>query len=406
MSDVVRLSSLRTGIHASTSDYSSLPAVLRPIELRGPDVPAGLFPRSRAEIDRPLVVPDGRRVPFAWGTKDIAPITIGTEFRGVNANNGAAVADWEAKLELGHVLQSLFSTAPASVGAAPTASGVAGLILTASSTAIVNNDLIMFSTTTGTFVRRVISGGGTTSLTLDRAFTGTPSGPIVRGARYTANPAQTEHVPLFLDAEGTTGANAWHQQLFGCFPQSCVITIPDTGLVQFDATFLPNDWTQLAPVAPGYAAPVAGAPVASSLVAFYDGADLLDISSAKLTYNTGGVMKPSASGPNGVKGGVGASKREIMLEGDLYIGGFTGEKRFSQGAVPLANADTGGAIANGTVATTRSLMLQVGLVAGGALGIWLPEAAVISTVVNNGDFLVERFVARATGSTPFVLGIF
>jgi hypothetical protein len=408
MTDVPRLASLRCGIHSSTADYTTAPGTLRPLELRGPDVPGGLFPRSRAEIDRPLVKADGSRVPFVWGAKNIGAQPIPLEFRGVNNNDGSAVADWEAKLEAGFLLQSFFgAVAPATVGAAPTASGVAGLVLTASTNVILNNELILFTTTTGVFARRVISGGGTTSLTLDRAFTGTPSGPVRRAARYTMSPGVTEHTPVFLDAEGTTiGGTAWRQQLFGCFPQSMVITMPDTGLVQLDMTFLPNDWAQPAAAAPGVLVPTAGAPVMASSMAFYDGADLLDISSAKLTVNIGGVMKPSASGPNGVKGGVAANKRDIMLEGDLYLGGLPGEKRFATGGTPLANADTGGALAAGTVATTRSLLLQCGLVAGGTLALWLPEAAVISTIVPNGDFLVERFVARATGAIPLIVGAY
>lgn len=407
MSDISRLLSLRSGIHASTSDLTAIPGVLRPLEMRGPDVPAGLFPRSRAEVDRPLIAPDGRRFPFAFGAKDISPLTLGFEFRGVNANTGGAVADWEAKQELGHLLQSLFGAAPATTGVALTCSGVAGVTLTLSGSTYQNNDVILFTTTTGPVARRIISGGATVTVTLDRAFTGTPSGAVIRGARYTAVPSQTEHVPLYLDAEGTTvGGVAWRQQLLGCFPQSLVVTVPDTGLVQLDATFAPNDWLQPAAASPGYAAPVAGAPAAASNVQFFDGADLLDVSGAKLTYSTGGIMKPTASGPNGVRGGAGTNKRDVMLEFDHYLGGFTGEKRYGVGAAPLANLGTAGALANGTVQATRSLLLHVGSVAGSTIAAWIPEAVVISTIVANGDFTVERCKAYATGPVPLVLAVF
>jgi hypothetical protein len=407
VTDSPRFLSLRSGIHASTSDLTSTPGTLRPLELVDAP-PAGLLPMARAEIDRALVKADGRGVPFVWGAKDISPLTLKFELRGVQGNDGDAVSDWEALQELGHLFQSLFAAAPATTGSAPTASGTAGATLTVSSTDIEDDEAILFGTTTGVFARRVISGGGTTTLTLDRAASGTASGPVLRGAVYTADPAQTAHLPLYLDAESTQeGGTAWRKILKGCFPQSMVISVPDTGIVMCEATFAPNDTdTTQAAADPGVLSPAAGAPIFASNVQFWDGADLLDASNLKFSYSTGGVMKPTSAGPNGVRGGVGVSKRQITLEGDLYLGSFTGEKRFAVGSTPYAQADIGDALDAGTVNTTRSLLLQVGTIGTATVAIWIPEASVRSTIVANGDFTVERFVARATGAVPAIIVIY
>lgn len=404
MTDVARIRSVRYGIHASAGDFTTFPSVTA-LDHIGDG--ASLLPRSRVEVAADFAASDGRGYPFRWGGKDISPVILDFEFKGVSGNTGAAIPDFEAVTEQGKILQSFFgAVGTATVGAVTTCSGTAGATLTVvSGTNIPNDSIIMFTTTTGTFIRRVISGGGTVTLTLDRAASGTASGNVIRAGVYTAVPSRTAHAHLAVDVEGTTvGGTAWRQRFFGLAPSMLDITFPDTGLVTAKATLNPTDWDQPAAASPAFASPTAGAPIAVAGYTFGDAAiGDLDLANAVLKINNGVAMRATGSGPNGVRGGVAADKREIVLEGEVFMGGST-----PSGQMNLANTQAwlGSLLSAGTIATTRALSLQVGTVAGAAVGLFMPAAAVRATVINKGGLQMAKFTAKATGATPFFMGIF
>jgi len=404
MTDVARLRSIRVGIHASDADVSTFPVSLVPVDNLGDGAP--FLPRQRSVIEFDAAASDGRGYSHRWGGKDIAAVPFDMEMKGVNANTGGAVADWEAKLEQGLLLQSIFgAVAPATTNAATTCSGTAAATLTvASGTDIPNNSIIAFTTTAGFFIRRVVSGGGTVTLTLDRAASGTASGTVTRLARYTMDTTRSAHRHIGIDCEGTTSSGtAWRQRFFGCAPQSCEIMFPEVGIVSFKSVFMPTDFDQPAAASPAFASPTAGAPIASNGLTFNDVSfGDLDIAQAILKIDNGLVMRPTASGPNGVRGGVATSKRQTVLEGVVYMGGST-----PSGQLNLANTQAwlGSLLAAGTVATTRQLALQVGGAVGACMSVFMPAAAVSAQVVNQGGLQAVKFRAVATGLSPVILGI-
>jgi hypothetical protein len=395
---------VRIGVHTSDADVSTFPVTLVPIENLGDG--AAFLPRQRTPIEFDAAASDGRGFAHRWGGKDIAAVPVEMEFKGVNSNTGAAVADWEAKLEQGLMLQSIFgAVAPATTNTATTCSGTAAATLTVvSGTDIPNNTIIAFTTTTGFFIRRVISGGGTTTLTLDRAASGTASGTVFRLARYTIDTTRAAFRHLGIDCEGTTASGtAWRQRFIGCGPQGCEIVFPETGLVQFKSTWMPTDFDQPAAASPAFASPTAGAPIASNGLTFNDNAiGDLDIAQAVLKIDNGLVMRPTASGPNGVRGGVATNKRTITLEGLVYMGGAAPAQQLN-----LANTQAwlGSLLSAGTVATTRQLALQVGGAVGACMSVFMPAASVSATVVNQGGLQAVKFRAVATGLSPLILGV-
>ena len=152
MTDVSRLLTVRHALHSDSSTFTGTPGTLFP--LRCTDDVAGLYPRNRVTLARNLRSQGGRRYTHAGGAQDVADITLATEFRGVDSNTGAAVAAWEAKMEQGLLLQSLFgAVAPATTGGAATiaASGhtpASGIVAFTAAANVQNGAVIAFASTT------------------------------------------------------------------------------------------------------------------------------------------------------------------------------------------------------------------------------------------------------------------
>ncbi|MFO0447383.1 MAG: hypothetical protein ACK52I_01620 [Pseudomonadota bacterium] len=412
MSAASRFQSIGVGIHVSTSDFSTMPST-SPVIPRA-FVPS-VLPRRRDPIERgTLPAINGQRFANLRGAKNLSPIELPLHWKGANAYTGGAVTDWEARLEQGRILAALFgAVAPATTGTAATASGTAGATLTASSgTGYANGDVIMFTTTTGVFIRRITSGGGTTTFTLNQAASGTASGSIIRLARYTQTPGVSQHLHLAVDAESVIdGAGAARRQYLGCMASKGVLTIPNTGLCEFDVTLLPTDWQRVAPNAsPTFADATYGDYIAVSGYEFMLGANKLDARNLKLTVDNAGEMRPTGAGPNGVRGGVAAATgpKVAMLEGEIFLGASVpGQELQDNAGTPTARDLLGDAAAIGALAGTQDLMLSVpGTGVGGAsMGIFMPAADVVAEVVQGGNFNVLKFTAYGSGATPLVLAL-
>lgn len=409
MSDVARLVNLTYGINASATTIGTAPASFATLLPRS--TPSSLFPRSRAVIERPLANADGRRLARLQGVKDLAEIALPLEFKGVNNNTGIGVTtNWESSLEQGNLLASLFGGVAAltTTGAAPTVSSGSGTSLTVSSNVLANNDIVLVTTSVGTEVRQVASGGGTTTVTLDRALLGTATAAttVYRAARYTMATATTIHTPCWFDAEGEN----WRRRFADCQPSSMTLNIPNAGLVEADFSFMPNDYIDVAESpTPTFTLPTAGSPVVAGASSFFVGSTAFMLRNARLTVNVGMVMRETTTGINGVRGGVATDKSNIMLEGELYVGdnaGSIGELVDDLG-VPTLDSILGTDAATGAGITTLDLCLNVGTVAGAALYIRIPAADVRSTGVREGGpFAVLPFQAMATGASPLTLGVF
>jgi hypothetical protein len=417
MTDVSRLLSLTYGINAAAQTIGTAPGSFATLLPRAQVT--SVFPRSRTPIERELYSVDGRRFPRVHGVKDIAAIDVPLEFKGINSNTGVGITvagGWEAKMEQGNLLASLFGATGAltTAGAAPTVSSGSGASLTVSSTVLADNDIILVTTSTGVEARQVISGGGTTTVTVDRNWVGTPTAAstVIRAARYQVSTSLTAHLPIWFDAEGEN----WKRRYSDCQPNSMTLNIPNAGLVEFDSQFLPNDWSDQADGSPSFSAPTAGSPIVSGGSAFFIGNRAIMLRNARLTMNNGAVMRETTTGINGVRGGVCTDKRDIMLEGELYVGDDGGAAAIGEliddSLTPPLNdiLGDGPTFSPGSAITTYDIALQVGLAAGAALYIRIPAADIRSAGVREGGpFAVLPFQAMATAPTtgaPMTLGVF
>ena len=408
MTDVSRLLTVRHALHSDSSTFTGTPGTLFP--LRCTDDVAGLYPRNRVALARNLRSQGGRRYSHARGSQDVADITLATEFRGVDSNTGAAVAAWEAKMEQGLLLQSMFgAVAPATTGAAPTiaASGHTPLsgILAVAGLTTANGQVIAFATTTGLQMGRILSGGGTTSLTLDHPYTGTPTtaATVFRMAVYTVADAVTHHVHVFLTGEG----ESWRRDYFGCAPMSMALSLASGQLVGMSSVFSPTSWADVAEADPAHAEPTAGSPIVADRVRLMiDGVEYF-ASNLSINYsNATQIRDVDTIGGNGRLGGVcGAGDgKSFTIEGEVLIGAtspaLTGELA-DAAMVPLLGSDVNA----GAVSTVREVALMVGSDVGAIMYALLPTADfVASTAIVNGLSRM-KFTAVGTGTLPAVLAV-
>jgi hypothetical protein len=415
MTDILRLQTLRYALHADATTFTGTPGTLVPLQLT--DDGASFLPRNRTPIDRNLRSLSGRRFPHVRGAQDVADITVATEFKGVNANTGAAVTDWEAKMEQGYLLASLFgAVAPATTGAAPTIAAAghtpaSGIVAFTAAANVQNGAVIGFATSSGFQVGRVASGGGatTTSVTLDHPYSGTPTNAatVFRFAVYSVSDSVTQHVHGFFSAEGDN----WRRDYFGCAPMSMNLAIPNTGILGMSSVFSPTSFADVAEANPAYADPTAGSPIVSDGGIFrLDGAEFL-LRNCSITYNCATAMRETASRANGRLGGVCGTGdgKSFMIEGELYLGASAGATALAElvdsSGTPSINQLLGDSDQAGDVSAVREVALQVGTEAGACVYALLPTADFRASVQAGGAFPVVRFQAMGTGALPAVLAV-
>lgn len=407
-----RFNSLQVGINAATSTYGTEPGAYVPL-LPTTEI-SSFYPRAREHISREdLQTTDGRLVKPLLGPKNIDDLTFSTELRGLNSYDGGAMSDFEAELEVGKLLASFFGDiADAHSSAAPTvsASGHSTTTLAENATTVLANlDIVRFETSTGTHIRQVVSGGGTGTVTFDRAYTGTPTtaSTIHRLGRYTMVPGRTKHKDVWLDWEDTSFTSGPRRKYRDCAAKMLKINVPDSGKVGLDWTFSCNDWNDVAAANPSFADPTAGSPIVSGSASFYDAATLKLFKSLSVSLDAGFEARPTPAGANGIQGGRHVARKSAVIELDLYVGdddGTVGEVVDDGSGLDLDDL-LGDASTIGTVVTVRDIALQLGTVAGACMYLRCPEAAITGRVVSSGGYKTVRSTLTATGSTPFYLGI-
>jgi len=409
MTDVARLSTLRYGLHTNSATFTGTPSL---VPLRITDDGASFLPRQRAVLPRALRSLSGRRYSHIRGVQDVADLTLAMEFRGVNANTGGAVADWEAKMEQGYLLSSLFGAdAPATTGVAPTVAAAGHTpgsgILEVVGTTTANGQVIGFSTADGFHVGRIVSGGGTTTLVLDHDYVGIPTtaATVYRGAVYTVDDDLTHHTHVMFSAEGED----WRRDYFGCAPMSMSLNVPNTGMVGFTSVWSPTSFTRVAPADPAHAEPTSGSPVVVDRMRVWMTIDGIGDSQefiardVAITYSAGTVPRVSASSTNGKLGGVSSAQpKEFRAEFSIYYSdsSLDGETDNDQ-LLELQGTNESA----GDVSPTRSVSLQIGSEVGACLYAHMPTADVVVTTQHVDGLTVMRVVATGTGALPGILAV-
>jgi hypothetical protein len=408
MTDVARLSVSRFGIHASATDFSAAPT---PVTVRLTDDGASFLPRQRSVLPRALRSLSGRRYAHVRGAQDVADITANMEFRGIDSNSGGAVSNWEAKMEQGDMLASLFgAVAPATTSTAPVVAAgghtPASGILAVTGTNTANGQVVGFTTSLGFEVGRIASGGGTTTLTLDRPYNGTPTtaATVFRAAVYTVADGVTHHIHGAWDLEGED----WRRRYLGCAPMSMSLSIPNTGLLGFTSVWAPTTWEDVAELNPAHTEPTAGSPIVADVVRLYLDDTPLIARDIAVSYSCATTVRTAATRTNGRLGGVCGTGdgKTFTVEFSVYIGSGALSGELSDGSTtPDLNALLGDDDAAGDLAATRGISLQVGSEAGAALYIHMPEADCSVTTQHVDGLTVARVVATGTGALPAILAV-
>lgn len=412
MTDISRLQTLRYALHTNATTFTNTPVSLLPLQIT--DEASSFLPRQRTPIDRSLRSLSGRRFPHIRGAQDVGDLTVACEFKGVNSNTGGAVADWEAKMEQGYLLASLFgAVAPATSSTASTVdttghTPATGVLQVVSGTNYAVGQVIAFATSSGLQIGRV-EIKATNVLTLQHPYSGTPTSgaTVYRLGVYTVSDSVTAHIHAFFAAEGED----WRRDYFGCAPMSLNIGIPNTGAMTMSSVFSPSTWSDVAESNPAYADPTAGNPIVNDGAYFrLDGVEYL-LRNASITYNCATAIRETSSRTNGRLGGVCGTGdgKSFMIEGELYIGDGTlgapnGEVQDNTGTPSLVNI-LGSDVAAGQISTAREVALQVGTEIGGCMYALLPTADFRATVQTSGAFPVVKFQAVGTGALPAVLAV-
>lgn len=407
MTQVTRLQALRYAAHASATGFDDTPGTLYPLQLL--DDGASFLPRQRTPIDRPLRSLGGRHFQHIFGAQDIADVVAVCEFKGVNSNTGGAVSDWEAKLEQGPMLESLFGApAAATSGTAPTIAAAGHTPATGTievvGTNTVNGQVIAFATSTGWQMGRIASGGGTTTLVLDHRYFGTPTtgATVYRLGVYTVDDDLTLHRHLFFSAEGQD----WRRDYFGCAPVSMQLALPNTGLVRMTSTFSPTTWADVAEADTAYAAPTAGEPIVMDGVTFLLNNSQYLVSNLSISMTNGVTPRETASEVNGRLGGVcatGEGKR-FMVEGEIEIitSALGDNATFTDDDIVTL---TGTSSQAGDVSSTSEVALMIGTGVGRCMYVLLPEADFRTSAIVSGALTKMRFTAMGTGALPAILAV-
>ena len=409
MTQVTRLQALRYALHADSVTFSGTPGTLVPLQLM--DDGASFLPRQRTPIERPLRSLGGRQFTHIYGSQDVADLVAVCEFKGVNSNTGGAVSDWEAKMEQGYLLASLFgAVAPATTGDAPTvnstghtpASGVLGVDANSANTA--NGQVIAFETDEGMQMGIILSGGGTSSVTLDHRYFGTPvtGATIYRMAVYTVDDDLTRHTHCFFSAEGEN----WRRDYFGCTPMSMALAMPNTGLVQMTSTWSPTSWADVAEANTAYAAPTAGEPVVMDGVTMIIAGTQYLVSNLSISMSNGAAIRETASNVNGKLGGVCGTGdgKMFTIEGEIEMGtaDLDGITYFNDSSLANLSGTTSDA---GDVSTAREIALMVGTDVGRLIYVHLKEADFRCAAITSGAFTKVRFTAMGTGDVPATFAV-
>ena len=409
MTALLRQLDVQFGLHADANDFTAAPVTFRRLQVTGGA--ESLMPRRLMEISRNDIASlDGRGFVHLYGPLDLADLAPVTEFKGINTNDGAAVAaaGWAAKMEQADLLTSMFGSLPiATTSAAPTvaASGHTTTTLTTAGTAPVAGEFFLFQASAGPVIRQVFSVAGQIA-TFDRSYAGTPTSAstIIRAARWVWDASVRNHVHMGAKVEVVGSLLA---TFLGLAPVSCAIAIPTGGKLTATWAFSPSDVDGFAaPAAPTPTPPTAGTPIVGLNAVVMIGNERFFADSISLTINTGNEARTTPASETGVAGGIQAEKRGNGLQLTFSI---RNESNLRGGVERNAGSETlrtlaGDTLGAGALSTSRDVLLVVGRSAGAALVLRIGSADTQVTMATVGATQAITVTCTATDSASF--GVF
>lgn len=403
-SEVTRILELKFGKHASVSDWTASPSTLRVIQPES----ASIYPRDTRRLERNLGSPDNREFASLIGPQDLSPFSVTQLMRGVSGNVGAAFTP-QTTMEQADMLDVIFgatASGPTSTACTVAAAGhtpASGIIVVVG-TSIANGEMILFSVTSGAdfIAREVVSGGGTTTLTLDRAYVGTPTtgSTVLRAARWNVDPTIHDRVHGGFTAEGED----WFQSILGCMCESFELQMTEGEIVRMVTSWAPTSFAPAAAGSPSFTAPTFGSEiVAVNSALWIAGVEYLV---QGLNFKLSNSLRPrmTPAGANGQLGYVVKRISDVVLSGMFYAGtnaGSIGEMQYNAGTPSFRNLTES--------ATVQDIAVQIGLSTGAALYLRLPACEVHAVGADSDGLLMWQFTATArkpSSGSACRLGVF
>lgn len=356
-------------------------------------------PRDTTRLERNLYRGDNQEFSSVVGPKALDPIAMTLLLRGVSGNTGTTAFASATTTEIGQLLDCILGAAvdPSGTGSTATADSTPDLTMT-SGTNYADGDGVLFATDTGTWAREIVSGGGTSTLTLDRAFTGNVTNPttILRGAHWSVSNSSSMHTHAAIRGYG----ELWERTYVGCM-SNLELDFTEGQIVKAMMSWIPTDWSDTT-VATSFSAPTAGSHIVNIGGTFNIGDSVFLLKGAKLNLGMTIVPRTTVGGPNGVQGYM-VTRVQPTLTGTFYVGSNSsfGEINDSTGTPRLNSLtqtanDSGTAITAGTAAATYDIALQVGTAGTQALYLRMPAAEFSGRVQQDNGLDVFNFTAKAT----------
>lgn len=374
MSEDGALLYLKFGKYSSATDYSSTaPTLVDMLPDGGRD---SFGSRSPIVLARDPSHPSNRRFPGVRGPTDLSkPVTPEFIVHGLSGNNGGAITP-SAATDLSQMLDVLFGIASVDpAGAATTVTGGTGStpnLTVASGAGIPNGMVVGFSTDADGFImRQVRSGGGTGTLVLDRTYSGTPSGTVIRLARWVFDPSVLQHAHGYFRAEWAN----WRRDFWAALGTGR-FDLTNGQYVKLLTSWMFSGCDDVAEANPTFTEQTRGSALVSTNAAFYIGNAQLFATDISVEIGGDVRARPSFDGTNGVKGyasfkGPGTPRPKIACK--LYRGTGTGEVADSTGT-PSLNTLQGTGLDLGAAKTALDIAVAVGRAAAG-LGYWVMRGA-------------------------------
>ncbi len=400
--EIDRILDLRFGKHSSAASFTATPGTLRRLNPETCD----FRPKDHRRLERVLKSADNKRFSGVIGPSDLSAHQLSMMLRGTSSPGGAAFTP-QSTMDCADVLDVVVGSAsPGPVGVACTAvaagSDGATKTLVLSGTSYANGDMLLFSTDVGVFLREVVSGGGTTTVVLDRIFTGTVvnGGAVARAARWNHDPTVHDHVHGGFSVE----AENWKQLVLGCMAESMEITFAEGEVAMLTTSWLPTVLTPDVDGSLSFTAPTAGQEIVCVNGAFWIGDVQYLTENMVLRWNNRLRPRRTPQGANGVLGYVVVEQDDVSLSGRIYAGsnsGSLGEMQYDAGTPSFRDLTEGN--------TTRDIAFQIGTVAGAALYVRIPAADIRATAVESDGLTmweVQAMATRPSSGSNCRIGIF
>lgn len=380
MSGTTALRVLQYGKHTSTTQVEIDTSVTYGFAEPEGDPKPKYGPRK---LERDLRRGDAEHYSRVGGPLDAPAISFATLLRGLNANSGGAVTTAK-QTELAPLLDSIMgANGVGGTGSTVASSGHTSTVLTvADASAIPAGACVLFNDGTEMIAREVVSVSSN-ALTLDRAYSGTPTSSSTVFVAVSWHPLNSNpnHIHMAFDLESL---GLERVKMFGCMGNLSIDFPSNGGLALCQWDFDGSHFTRPSPATPTFVAPTVGTPIPAIDGTFWLGTSELLLRDCKFSVAPKKTQKQHYAALNGFAGYI-VTDIDLKLEGTLLMGALTGEA-----AASVLTTLQGTSV--------QDIAFQVGRIAGGAVYVRMPAADLDASFDTVDGQEAIKFTAMGTRS--------